>query len=558
MQRSFSLFSKGLFTMVALLLSVSMLASAGSSPTFGQSGAPVWQEDPAPSGLTGANQAGEPTIGIPWDSGAVMYMANEHVFRITYTENGSTTWELVTPDLAGGLVGGGIPNLDPMLHSDPITGRTWAGGLLTACSLMYYTDDDGETWDQTGNMCGIYGVDHQTIGSGPWTSARPPGALYERAVYYCAHGEAIDTPLPLFAAASPTACLTSLDGGVTWGPPVPWVGGCGSLHGHVKVGPTGFAAVPDADCSVLSGEGGGTAPEFAGFAYSDNNGATWMSRTVAGSTPNQPFDNPGLDFGHDAGWLWYGQAADNGAFVALSKDNGLTWEDIGAGMGQNATTWLDVGRLHDPPIVAATFAKVVAGDDDRVAFSFLGVEEPADGKSLPDPHQCTEKQELLIWHYYVAMSYDAGLTWRVQRLTADPVQIGGIWQGQVPGDQDPARWCRNLLDFNDMDIDAQGRLYISFADGCTGDCIEKGTKASSGYRDDYATMLRQVTGNGLFAGFDVAPPGNVTQELEPGYVNVPAPNTATQTDGGKESPGPMFVVVLALMVAVVMLRRRNA
>jgi sugar lactone lactonase YvrE len=29
---------------------------------------------------------------------------------------------------------------------------------------------------------------------------------------------------------------------------------------------------------------------------------------------------------------------------------------------------------------------------------------------------------------------------------------------------------RNLLDFNDLHIDREGRVYVAFADGCTGEC----------------------------------------------------------------------------------------
>ena len=32
---------------------------------------------------------------------------------------------------------------------------------------------------------------------------------------------------------------------------------------------------------------------------------------------------------------------------------------------------------------------------------------------------------------------------------------------------------RNLLDFNDLHIDLEGRVYIAFADGCTGECATK-------------------------------------------------------------------------------------
>ncbi|MCA1818949.1 MAG: sialidase family protein [Thermoplasmatota archaeon] len=528
-------------TFVALLALPGAVAK--SSPAFGEPGAPRWAEFAAPADLPSADRAGEPTIGIPWNTGSIFYIAYSQVYRIKVNDTVvNATWEALPQ---ANPVETARPNLDPMLHADPETGRVWAGGLYTACSLMSYSDDDGATWSPSGNMCGVYGIDHQTIGSGPWVGG-PTEGQYPRAVYYCAHGEGVsvgDVSNILFSGVSPTACLTSRDGGVTWGPPVPWVGGCGSLHGHVKVGPKGFAAVPDADCAKAAG----SAEQLAGFAWSNDNGLTWNSRTVAGSVPHAAFNNPGLDFGHGKGWLWYGQAADDGAFVALSKDNGTSWEKLGPGAN---TTWLDVGRLHDPPIVAATFAKVVAGDDDRVAFSFLGVEQPASG-SIPEPFQCDSKQELLVWHYYVAMSYDAGASWRVQRLTEDPVQVGGIWQGQGGA-------CRNLLDFNDMDVDAKGRLTIGFADGCTKTCAKEQKPKGDGYRGAHATILHQLSGNGLFAAYDVEAPGDVSQDTEPGFshaeeTGAPAPTTT------EEAPVPGLggaALVLVLAGLALLARRR--
>ena len=58
---------------------------------------------------------------------------------------------------------------------------------------------------------------------------------------------------------------------------------------------------------------------------------------------------------------------------------------------------------------------------------------------------------------YVATTYDGGATWHLSNATPnDPVQRGPIW---LAGG---GEMSRNLLDFNDMTIDKQGRMLIGF------------------------------------------------------------------------------------------------
>nr|AIE99467.1 hypothetical protein [uncultured marine group II/III euryarchaeote KM3_110_C01] len=58
------------------------------------------------------------------------------------------------------------------------------------------------------------------------------------------------------------------------------------------------------------------------------------------------------------------------------------------------------------------------------------------------------------------------------RVSPDPVQVGSICLNS--GDcRNIGGSNRNLLDFNDLHIDLEGRVYIAFADGCTGECATK-------------------------------------------------------------------------------------
>jgi len=71
------------------------------------------------------------------------------------------------------------------------------------------------------------------------------------------------------------------------------------------------------------------------------------------------------------------------------------------------------------------------------------------------------------------------------------VQVGCTWLG---GGSHP---CRNLLDF----MDAQGRVLVGYADGCTLQCStapEAKSDAANGYCTKLATIARQSTGKRLF------------------------------------------------------------
>ena len=64
------------------------------------------------------------------------------------------------------LVDGG-PLLDMAVDS--------RGGIAvgTTGGSVFVSDDDGESWTPAGNMCSGPQFDHQSIGSGPWSSTSP-------------------------------------------------------------------------------------------------------------------------------------------------------------------------------------------------------------------------------------------------------------------------------------------------------------------------------------------------------------------------------------------------
>ena len=344
--------------------------------------------------------------------------------------------------------------LDANLFTDSTTGRTFVSQLAGACSLSSFSDDDGANFTPAVG-CGVpAGVDHQTIGGGPFAPVAvpvlPPPAGYQHAVYYCSQ------------AIVDASCALSVDGGLSYGPAVPIyaLATCAGLHGHIKVGPDGTAYVPNKNC-------GGT----QAVVVSRDNGLTWTVHTIPGSTPAD--SDPSVAIGAD-NTVFFGWHNGNGhPMAAVSRDHGATWssaQDVGASLG----------------IRNVAFPAMVAGDGDRAALAFLGT---TTGGNAQDPVNFAG-----IWHLFIAHSFNRGSSWTLVDATPnDPVQRGSIClQGTTCG-QD-----RNLLDFIDATVDRQGRVLVGYADGCIGLCITAPPNSFTAI----GAIARQATGKGLFATFD--------------------------------------------------------
>jgi hypothetical protein len=412
---------------------------------------PTYANSSAPDSIKDAHNAGEPSIGVDRASGAAMFQAYTSTIKVTYDSAGAATWQDKSAKAANGCPQGSSTSLDPILFTDPATHRTFESQLAGKTALTCYTEDDGETWTPTSGSGINSGVDHQTIGGGPFAPGGP-GALtsYPHAVYYCSQD---------IADAS---CAVSRDGGLTYGPAVPMYSllDCGGLHGHVKVAPDGTVYVPNKDC------GGNQA-----VAVSEDDGLTWAVRKNPSSTPGDSDPSVGIGAG---GTVYMGyQNSDDTARIAVSHDMGKTWlydQNVGAGLG----------------IKNIVFPAVTAGDDNRAAFAFLGT---TTGGNYQDTTNFKG-----IWRLYVATTYDGGQSWvTVDATPTDPVQKGSICTGGTTCGND-----RNLLDFNDVTLDAQGRVLAAYADGCTGACANGGAQNY----DALASIARQSSGNTLYGAYD--------------------------------------------------------
>ena len=413
----------------------------------------------APSPLGDRNAAGEPSIGVDWRTGAVLYQANLQTFRVDFAGADPATsaaWSVVTPTQTAF-------NIDPILATDPASGLTFAGGDDGACSVLGVTDDDGANWQTSVPCTGT--PDHPTVGVGPVASASlPVPGQHGRAVYFCQQYPLEDE------------CTASLDDGTSWFPAAPVTGGCIGPSGHVKVSADGTAYLPIRACSVNNNALSLDGSEVGG-AVSTDTGRSWTSYFIANAAwPVRGFD-PSVATTPDntvyESWAGYGSYH---PLVAWSHDRGRSWSHP-----------VDLAGTVQPPIAASTFQAAVGGDNGRVAIAFLGSAVQPTGTQTPfDPAYAG------IWYLYVSFTYDGGVTWTTVRADPHPVQLGTIC--------DKGSQClngRNLLDFMDATVDAHGRVLVGFAEGCRGGCPD-GTNGSPQSQDSWAAVARQESGPPLF------------------------------------------------------------
>jgi hypothetical protein len=472
--------------------------------------------------------AGEPSVGSDWKTGAAMYMSGTQITKVTFDDGNlppKAVFKDVTPPQAQPA------NEDAILFLDHATGRTVEGGLLLAGNNEAYSDDDGTTWNQMAFPV-PHSPDHETVGGGPYAAPAPAAAGatgYPNAIYYCSQN---------VLSTAGAFCGRSDTGGTAFNPSSLVFAGsyCGAIHGHIRVSPKGMVYLPQGSCN------GGQ-----GMGISADNGNNWTYSYVPDSVSASGVVDPSVAAGAKE-TVYYGYCNGDGRpKIAISHDRGTSWAksiDVGASQG----------------IRNCNFADVITGDDDRAAFAFLGTTTKGDwqGSNFKG-----------VWYMYVAFTYDGGKTWTTVNATpGDPVQRGCIWNGGG------SSACRNMLDFNDITVDKAGRVIVAYTDGCTKsasyDCEtnpridESGcdTTGAGTYSENasftstptctyghLSALVRQSCGRGLFAGydpgFDTACPGGAgpasrAVAAAPAPTPSPAPSpVAPPATGGPQAGAPL-------------------
>ncbi|MGH3609590.1 MAG: sialidase family protein, partial [Pseudonocardiaceae bacterium] len=420
------------------------VAPAGGTPGTVGLGAQAFANYGSPAGFQTRDAAmrpnsGEPSTGSDWSTGATMYMAGTQVSQVkfdTSVKPPAATWNDVTPAQLANA------SEDSILFTNHASNRTWAEDFLvnpTCNANMAFTDTDGgsgggptgsntnTSW--TPEQCPVAeGPDHPSVGAGPYHGTPPVSATdTHEIVYYCSQN---------VLTVGGAECTNSTDGGLTWGVPARIFGTgtpCNSIHGHIRVSPDGTMYVPQGSCSG-----------HQGAAITQDNGGTFTYTVVGDATAGATDPSIAADA---VNTLYFGYEDGNTSAhpkIAVSHDHGTTW---------SAST--DVGSPFG--IQNAVFPEVIAGDAGRAAFAFLGTTTGGDYQV---------ESFTGVWNLYMAFTYDSGNSWQVVNATPnDPVQRGCVDNGGATGGTYAG--CRNMLDFNDITVDRQGRVYVAYTDGCT-------------------------------------------------------------------------------------------
>ena len=426
----------------------------------------------------------EPSIGVT-SSGCIFLIAMEKPMRSC---DYGLSWEN-TADITQAPI-----TSDPYGWVDPVTDRVFNIHMMGLESTWIgWSDNDGESWMGNPHDSGPLPLnDHIKLATGPWVDSvyGIPGSLspiYEEAVYFC------------YNKLAGIFCYTSFDGGASFE-----VGGLivglattnGGLHGAITTAPDGTVYVP---------------PRVAtpSIIFSKDNGMTWQERTM-GEDVSTPYPRKNSEVATDtesnAYHIWTG--ADFGVYMSRSTDSGETWE-------QTST------RISPVEIISNTFPQVDAGDPGRIAITYLGSQNSSalgqpdidGGNWTGNPHYATGNVSYDLYVTFSLNALDPEPIFYTYRLSDDPVQIGSICLNS--GDcRDIGGSNRNLLDFNDLHIDRDGRVYIAFADGCTGTCATGNASTPEDSRDRLGSMYYLADGPSLYADIDDLDPLIDPSELE--------------------------------------------
>ena len=419
-----------------------------------------------------AHDAGEPSIGVNLNNTSVFQSDFQTCF-VTFDDSCNLTspkahWRMSQAPTAQGA------DQDPIGWVDRATGRVFSAQLtLTSptCKTSY-TDNEGQTWQPAQGFGIGSGIDHQTIGSGPYHAPLPSTS---RAYYYCSQ-------LPA------AGCARSDDGGATFGPSVevdpPADAHCAGIHGHVKVALDGTVYLPTTNCD-----------QQGAVIVSEDNGITWTIRHIPGTKSTIDLTDSNLTHSNiidgqvgidDNGKVYFSMVNVPGAYlattqiiVATSTDHGANWSNI-----------YDVGAIFG--LQNAEFPYVATGDNGRAAVAFYGTTTPGDesGNGFKG-----------VWHVYVATTFDGGAHWTTTDVTPnDPMQRGCVWG------KGGANICRNLLDFIGASVDKFGRIEVGYVDGCAdGACAQAVSSATHFSGNGYGArgvIARQSSGKRLIATYD--------------------------------------------------------
>src|SRR5205807_9511344 len=140
------------------------------------------------------HDAGEPSIGNHWSTGVTNFQSDLQTLFIKFDDTCPSTGQTATWYNSAAPTSQFVDS-DPIGFTDRQTGRVFAGELtlLSPTCKVSFTDTDGldalsqptqPGWSSSSGPLGA-GIDHETIGGGPYHAPAPPPGAYPNAVYYC-------------------------------------------------------------------------------------------------------------------------------------------------------------------------------------------------------------------------------------------------------------------------------------------------------------------------------------------------------------------------------------
>jgi hypothetical protein len=403
---------------------------ARPASVHGPGGAPVAWDGPAgiPCLVTTVWGTGEPSIGLTRDGTLFAYPSyhapNEALtaveqFTMLGMARSRDQGETFTRhhSEAAGLVNWHPYTADPFMYVDPYSDRVFMEDLAAPpfnCANLSYSDDAGETWTQALGGCLVW--DHVGYGSGPSVLGGLSG--YPAVLQRCAITLVLTT-----LASEASGCQKSLDGGATWQPPgdpaffggpdgLPYVPGTchGAVH-HVFVDHRGWTWLGRDWC--------GTGPWVA---LSKDEGATWQRFHVHADPLAWHDVGVGADSAGTAYAFWI--SADDRPLLSVSRDDGASWSEP-----------MDIGP---PGLVAAGNANIAPAGAGKAGFSYAGTFEGTDGV-----------------HAILAAGY--GLD------TDAPLFVTGVPAEAINGGDCSGGLCDGQADFLDATVAADGTVWGSYA-----------------------------------------------------------------------------------------------
>lgn len=476
----------------------------------------------------------EPTLGVDKD-GTAFYAADAfdaygtrglprtEVWR---SDDGGVSFFKASPTIADQ----DIPphTLDPYVYVDRDTGRVFSIDLQAVGSFISYSDDKGETWQQSFAYTPQFN-DHQSFSTAPPPEGVPwaqPTGDYPNLVWYCVNHN------------TDAGCSYSLDGGVNFiqavSPAIPITDGCSppATHGHLEGAADGTVYLPSARCGRPT------------MSISSDAGMTWDVVSI-----NDKILQSTATF-HTAVAV---DAAGNVYSVWFDRVHHLPWLSTSTDKGQ---TWTEPLLIAPPGVRAVNYPEIIAGDEGRIAISFPGTSFN-DTEAEPHPNR--------PWDYHVVVSTNA--------LDENPLFVSSI--GNDP--DDPIHRglcegrCKGMFDFIENVVSPHdGSVWSAAIDTClfeSGCATERGT-ADMAF-DFGAVSVRQLGGPWLVGATPRAasPPGTLGVPAvvaagdgqssggtaPPGTVDEPAPSSLPLPVTG----GGLIGVALAALAASRVARRRG-